>query len=370
MKINKANKEDDTLRNNILIIGNGFDIANGYKTSYTDFVSFIKNKEYINYNSISKYDKFIEIVQSNIFIKHFLTIEFDFWSNVEEEIKRIISATAYVYSDGSKNRESKSLPDSYRATVAVRLDEYTKKVLYEFGLVNNCYGNHVLSSEYYDSMSGIKWNKLNKLLIDQLIDFKKLLTIYLKEIVPLLRFNHNSEPSAKVKEQIKKIEPSYIITFNYTDYYKEYFPNTEANHVHGDLKNENIVLGFDDNELTGTEYVRFKKYFQRIQNKLKPINKNDECFNVEELVLSNACDEKVFLENIISIYGLSFDITDEDYIKELFNVPNTKKVVVYYYSDEDYDNKIINLIKIFDKQYIQESLYNGHLVFVETPFLA
>ena len=69
-----------------------------------------------------------------------------------------------------------------------------------------------------------------------------------------------------IKQQIKDIRPSYVISFNYTDTYKIYDINPkDVFHVHGSLDKSNMVLGFDDDNPEELDFIYFKKYFQRIQ---------------------------------------------------------------------------------------------------------
>ena len=69
----------------ILIIGNGFDLAHGLKTSYKDFLEYCKEKETDNSNSF---------YNTNIWLKHFITRQNKLgntWIDLETEIYRVIS---------------------------------------------------------------------------------------------------------------------------------------------------------------------------------------------------------------------------------------------------------------------------------------
>lgn len=245
------------------------------------------------------------------------------------------------------------------------LSTFDEIVLREFGLIVE-YGDMLfINNKYFDVNSGIiKWNILNKFLSNQLTELKESLIIYLKEFVPILHVD-NKPIKRRIEKKLKDIQPNHIITFNYTDYYKLYYDCKSINHVHGDLINRKIVLGYEDDFPNNIEYIYFKKYFQRIQNKLKPLNKSDEMFNVKDEFFSSYTDENSYLDNIIYFYGLSFDITDIDYIKEIFDAPNIKKIYIYYYDENDYDRKIINLIKIFGKDRILLDRYNSVLEFIK-----
>lgn len=357
---------DETLENRILVIGNGFDIANQYKTRYSDFISFIKNKGYELYKDNKEYAKFCNLITENHFIKHFIDNSFDYtiWSDVEIEIKKIIDAIKTVYNDEGDGYEYKTLPDSHRAASIKTSDPYVRKILKEFDLIEVFFGSFILPDKYFDYYNKINWIVLNGFLTKELDDFKDTLIIYLKEFVPLIYSTNCQSISKKSKEQLCDIKPRTIITFNYTDYYKNIFDSKKVIHVHGSLENNKIVLGFNDED-DDLHYVKFKKYFQRIQNKLEPIVRKSSIFNYEESFLSELTEEKIFCENIIYFYGVSFDKTDEDIIGEIYHSDNTKKIIVYYYDDLDYENKIVNLIQILGKDKVLEDRNSEKLEFIK-----
>ena len=90
------------MANTILILGNGFDIAMGRKTKYTDFVEFEKQlfsnpdeklQEFLQAKSIS-----IEKYKDNLYLK-FITENKDTlgdnWSNLEIMISQLADAIMY-----------------------------------------------------------------------------------------------------------------------------------------------------------------------------------------------------------------------------------------------------------------------------------
>ena len=73
----------------ILVIGNGFDLAHGLKTTYKDFLTSCRNNENQSCNE--------EFCKTNVWLKHFLTRnvnsneEFgETWIDLEEEIFKVI----------------------------------------------------------------------------------------------------------------------------------------------------------------------------------------------------------------------------------------------------------------------------------------
>ena len=71
----------------ILIIGNGFDLAHGLKTSYKDFLEFCKLQ--IESKNSEYYKKFA----TNLWLKHFITRQLNLgntWIDLESEIYDVI----------------------------------------------------------------------------------------------------------------------------------------------------------------------------------------------------------------------------------------------------------------------------------------
>ena len=65
----------------------------------------------------------------------------------------------------------------------------------------------------------------------------------------------------------------------------------------------------------------------------------------------------------IHFYGHSMDATDEDIICML--KPMAKQFVIYNYSQEDYEQKVINLISIFGKEESTKLIQTGFIKFIQ-----
>lgn len=151
----------------------------------------------------------------------------------------------------------------------------------------------------------------------------------------------------------------YIISFNYTDTYNRVcrkldrrlqIDEENIHYLHGRTGNSsrknNMVLGISDFDPENLDTVYFKKYFQRIQKHT-----------------GNKYRDWIIPKNEVVFMGHSMDITDGDIIKKL--IINTHKTTIYYYNQSDYEQKVINLIKIFGADSF-EGLYNdGKIIFIE-----
>lgn len=261
----------------------------------------------------------------------------------------VVQAIEEVFNDNSKH----FVVDQFdRFTEIVDIDGYQKQVLTEFNLIanSNPIGKQIVNKNYYSNHYRIDWNKLNRELDIQLNGLKKLLIVYLKEFMPYLGGGEY------IYNQLDRIRPNHIITFNYTDYYESYgYDYDDVYHVHGDLKNENIVLGYEDDNPKDLRYVKFKKYFQIIQNKISPLNKDIfSTINGKSIINCNC---------IVHAYGLSLDRTDREHIEVIYNY--ARKFIIYYLDQKDYEQKVINLIDILSKEETTKAINSKRIEFIK-----
>lgn len=345
------------MKNNVLVIGNGFDLAHGLKTSYNNFIDCVRKEitgGTFGSGLLPEPNEFKNIIKTNGFIQFFLDYEKEVpgWIDCERLIRYIISQME-IFIDNYKsyriNRRTlhRSQVPSEVMNVIEKFEIYEKKEIY---------GNDTtydLKDKFFSIKYGLIEGELLKYMKSQLDDLIRALWLYLS--VYMYTENNIEAHSIPIKQQIKSIEPSYIISFNYTDTYNIYDIQTEdVFHVHGSLKKINMVLGFDDADPNNLRFVYFKKYFQRIQ---KLTGYLDEAKMIRYV-------EGGFEElPIIHFYGHSMDNTDGDIIRELRT--KAEGFVIYKYSQEDYEQKVINLISVFGKEEATSMIQSGFIKFVQ-----
>lgn len=347
---------DEQTENRILVIGNGFDSANKLKTKYKDFIEFLKNFDSEKWEC-EKNDEIEELIKTNSFILHLINVEEDFenWMNLEEEIHEIVIAIQSVYNKIGNNVERKGIADNIVGSVITKLDKYTKTVLIEFKLFENIFGHFCLSSNYLDQYGRIMWEKLIEYLSTQFQGLKKTIALYLKYYVPIEHENSNDRISKEARKQIMDIEPNYVLTFNYTDTYNNYGFNN-VRHLHGSLEDNNIVLGFFDDENVDDEYSGFKKSIQITSSSIRRLSENDDELNVDNTFMGQRSDDGHFYSsNILYFFGFSFDECDKEYIRILLTQSNVSKIIIYYY-DEKAKNDITRRISSIMKNHGFERL--------------
>lgn len=334
----------------VLVIGNGFDIANGYKTKYSDFLYFVKTQFDKTNKPIECEETFISEAKNNNFIKHFLAYErqLETWVDVEKEMNRIVNAIKNIYNEDSRHFTiDKTNPNIVRI---IDYTEYERIVLTEFSFITNSNPNgfQIPNKRFYSKSYGINWDELNNELDNQLLGLKKLLTSYLRDYMPKLGGGRN------ILMQLDNINPNLIITFNYTDFYKTYYDTDDVYHVHGSIKDDNIILGYEDDNPKEVKYIKFKKYFQKIQNKIPNINLHDY-YSTDQI--------GQWFKFKSLFYGLSLDKTDSEEIIKIYN--NSSEISIYYLNQRDYENKMTNLIEIIGKDEVLKAYNSGKIKFVE-----
>ncbi len=353
---------------NILLVGNGFDLAHGLMTSYNDFLFLMKywdkfidrytivnsDEESITSDVFKKYlcndldnsniEKLGNIFKHNSWVKYYINCgaEIDGWIDFEKEMVPVISLF-----DKMLNKEN-ILTNSELYEVAQLFNNY-------FEIIN---GTVIIEEKYKYRISGILKKKIVNDLKKEFEDFIHAFEIYFMEFV-------NKKKDIKVLKQIKQIEAKYCISFNYT-LTEEIYGITKdyVHHIHGkisenDQEKNNMVLGVEDREDINIDLVYFKKYFQRI-NKASGVRYKKFIEN-DLVIVGDGFDSNNYN---LHIYGHSLDQTDEDILKNI--ISNADSVIIYYYDDEDYARKIINLIKLYGRRNVEENLEGGFWKFVLT----
>lgn len=384
---------------NILVIGNGFDLAHGLPTKYGDFLEFCKkaskiytygestscsdyeesdldgwqiNSEIkdtlknafdgrklnrinnrngthiVNYSTENALlDEFYRCIENNVWLNYFLncqTFVAENWIDFETEISRIIQSLDELIIVISKGGSYQNMSKEKQK---ILMDMRTSR----WNLQDN-----------YGSTKAVEQHAqfLNKEL-DRLI---RALEIYIVEFVDKILINKNSK-------DINRIKPDHVLSFNYSNTYEKLYGNgkeIEYDYIHGKanlnntIESNNMVLGIDeylsiDRRNKEISFIAFKKYYQRIY-KGTGCEYKDWMYTIKESAKS--IESKLsaeYLEQIpfkkytndarhnLYIFGHSLDVTDKDILRDLILNDNvfTK---IFYFSKTDLASKIANLVKV------------------------
>lgn len=366
---------------NVFLIGNGFDLHHMLPTKYYDFMCVVnylhtnmltypltvgnifskvaKESENIRncYNTYKdSYDqievpseKITEISNmlfENLWFKYFSkTLDIDLgWIDLKKEISTVLTCLeGLVKEDKDTVQLSKSIllvtfvlsnfrffieaDDDYELYKGDTL-EIRKEYLYEYPHNSKIYvANKTQIFEH---------------LHNQLSIFNKALNIYFEYFVEST-FDFIRKNDFITCHGIKMLDMAdNVVSFNYTSTIESLYYDKKYNHIHGTIKDSNIVLGvnpneFDDIGANNVSLIKFKKYYQREVLET----------NVEYIKWYNEVIVKGTEYRLITI-GHSLDITDIDVISDLFS--NAKEIYVIYHDEECRINYISNIVKMFGKK--------------------
>ncbi len=383
----------------ILLVGNGFDLAHNLPTKYEHFLFILKNwsefqqkiEQFKSGKEIEKNDKFYTyfvniksfndanleqldiIIKNNSWIKYFCQCEaeIDGWIDFEKEIYPVIDLFEFIfnceYSIGMPSQ-----PENRNAYIKKEL--FSNKgmriaVLWTRYIGKNQGGSFFVRAEFTSRQYGILKKKIIQSLRDEFDDFIKAFEIYLYEFV-------YKREGVNILPQINKIGFNKVISFNYTHTEELYsIQGRNVHHIHGmirtdlDTGNNNIVMGLNEQREQNIDFIYFVKYFQRIQ-KATGVGYKEfvEKYN------TSTWGERYCEEFELYIYGHSLDETDEDILKFVIGDVNEKgemifkpeNVTIFYKDSTDFEQKVINLIKLYGRSIVEENMEKGMIKFVHT----
>lgn len=366
----------------ILVIGNGFDLAHHLPTEYKQFLECFKDigptnclskgldkvrkgerfgghGSYISNNysvvvekaDIAQIRKMESILSNNVWAKYYAgcQAEIQGWIDFEKEMQPVFEVFKEVFFNSSTARMVSVDEEKAEAIIKINDSVLFKKA----GLLGKYFyshSNHVkVNPNYVGDRYGIFKEKLLDDLKNELDDFIEAFRIYLVEVVDRI-------PIAK-DPVIKSLEPDAIISFNYTKTEQKYdnLKSAKSIHIHGTIDNkDSMVMGVEEVEDDpDNDFIYFVKYFQRIRRKASTEYKTF----LEAIKPSIG----VVSKNEVIFYGHSLDRTDKDIIKPF--ISHASKAKIYYYNEVDYERKVINLIGLFDREYVEDNMRSGRIEF-------
>lgn len=311
---------------NILVIGNGFDLAHGLPTKYTDFLEFVKvirqvvktenrekltdvnwgnvniqiKEQIINYNmygnkSILGQEKICnELLNHNIWIDYFLQCHMyqrENWIDFENEISRVIQSVDNDMKENSSDENSviykftepflaEIFLDNHdlieqerdmQAYEEIRKMEEQEETKWNIGKKTEYLNRYKEEHPIENLKEEITYKQVIARLEDDLDKLIRALEIYLVEYVSRIGV-------PKKSECVERLNPNHVLSFNYSDTYERLFgkeKKIEYDYIHGkaDINNtiesNNMVLGIDEylepkRADKEISFIAFKKYYQRI----------------------------------------------------------------------------------------------------------
>jgi hypothetical protein len=248
--------------------------------------------------------------------------------------------------------------------------------------------------QYRTGFSNIKVDLIFQNLQSSLDDFISIFNQYLELIVSQLTPKNQLKISTD-----DRFSPDEIYSFNYTNTYKRLYRNRKTKFLHGSHgEDQNIVLGVSDLESESLKKIKvygFTKYQQKLfkdtdylfVDEYKKIIKfkTIEITELERKVMMPI--GPIYTQTIVKdldnkkksqrlnlnfyIWGHSLDISDKDYIIDLFSlnddIDRNVLVTVYYFDKNSKFSLLNNLLAILGKDKVEQWMKNKWLQFKENP---
>ena len=346
------------LNNNLLIIGNGFDLEHDLKTHYTDFFDTINNNVSSKNEIILNNNKYL-IKDNNLLlylIKEYKQnkLQGNNWIDIETELKKIISLIEEININNFIDNMSYYSGDEYTTIKKIQSKSsyYFKNCLFPFIIGNNYY--KYINEHYNISIKILEkdLNELTNMLRDYLLE---------QDISNLTKTKDISDIDYKI---------THVLSFNYTDTFRKIYSDIDddkIDFIHGSLNKNNLVLGINEtltedtaNKIVDTVY--FKKYFQRIYKKT----------DYKYVSWLDPTDYKNYADfDTVYIHGHSLDESDKEILEKIINSvlkKYTPTVKIFYYDEKHYRQEVTNLIKILGKDVFQKYYFQDRIIFIkQTP---
>ena len=388
---------------NLLIIGNGFDLAHGLPTQYKDFLKFVNeandyyNNFYPKYEDVTKKDKegkeffdyFIELNKNddfeyiaelcklsfdNFWFKYFNNISnrTNTWIDFETEISKVVKILESI----KKNRDHAIINNLTAFDVGSTTFRLLKTAEYPAqDIIKPSFplGKNTSDDDYSFNINLKDYYNLIDKFINDLNNLIRCLEIYLSKYI------NNLDKGLRIPEILAltgKID--YVLSFNYTNTFERFYgrPNVKYDYIHGKANIENtvetcqLVLGIDEyldeeEKNKNIDFIQYKKYFQRIYKrtgrKYKDWFKETDTHNRTNGFYTG------MKELNIHIIGHSLDITDKDILNELIMFDKQKdlrdvtvpvKVIIYDHNKKANASHIANLVRVITQDELIDSVYS------------
>lgn len=377
---------------NILLLGNGFDLAHGLPTKYTDFLEFIDvvlqivdrelDIDHINWKEINEKVKNLvthntrnipdnlftqkemwdDLASENFWFEYFTHCKMhskENWIDFESEIGKVIQAldTDMFDESGKKYQLSDDIGDLSNEFLRDMYSKYT-------------FTSQSVNVLIDDKNEYITFKEIRDKLHTDLIKLIRALELYLDWYVKEMEISILSE-------DIKGLSIDKVLSFNYTDTYEKLYgeeQSIEYDYIHGKadasraIESNNMVLGIDeylldDRKNKDVEFIAFKKFYQRIhketgskykewvdeiEEEWENVNTSAENFAIASGQLRR--DPSYFCDfHNLYIFGHSLDATDGDVLRDLILNDNVY-TTIYYYNKEVYGQQIANLVKVIGQE--------------------
>lgn len=319
MRSKQQEKQLRTSHNKLVIIGNGFDLAHGLKTSYKNFLDWYLCKAFQEFRERGHFtDKFIEIkCKYNGTISDFNGIPETF-----EEVLKFVRSNDYQALT-FKSKFFNDLLNSFRENNWIDIEiEYFRKL--------KSYFNNNTFTEKKIAVSDLNGN-LN-FLIEKLTEYIAVVNQIISN-APKLKFTIFNKVLSKSGNSSMESSDIKFLNFNYTDtlYTKRYATQGDIIHIHGrvnDVDENPIIFGYGDE--SDPAYQNIEDSGENIY--LEHIKSFGYFSTSNYQNLLNYLDSDVYTVYVI---GHSCGLSDRILLNEIFEHKNCERIEIFYHVRKD-----------------------------------
>lgn len=336
--------------NTLFIIGNGFDLAHGLKTSYKDFID-----DYLKqiFEVVGKKYRYKDDL---ITIKFNKTIKADYL-NKELSLK----ATGFEKLEFVQNNLNEFQIEYHFQLLEKTIKNYQNcrwvDIEYEYyKLLTKCLGT-------YEEKVHQQIKELNKLFES----FKNLFFNYIEKLELKKEFFETNDSMKRIFwEQTKNINNNdsiCILNFNYTSLATKYFNEFEDKfkyikyiQIHGscaDKLNNPLIFGYGDEmdkRLGDLEDINAPEAFKNIKSINYSKNKNYHTLLTFKLEIRNLAKSMDQRYNVV-VLGHSCGLSDRTLLNEIFESELCSSIILYHYKKDknntDFEEKYSEVFRQF-----------------------
>lgn len=320
----------DTRRNKLVIIGNGFDLRYGLKSSYADFFNSRKIKKlkedfYFKWEYVQDYWKITDIyvydmsnrkAKENLFLSYLFCEQVEEnsnWSDIEQKIKDYLEVfLGNLIPPGKK--------DVYKQFIYENKD----KLNFENEIQIDITANRTYPINRRDS----NYKEYLDLLFNELNEFEELFRSYLSDELERLSitqekiwdFNNFFILDSTRSYLYREIN---FLSFNYTNIFSKFINNSLSNseiklhNIHGSLENKDIIFGVDQGiKLNNIQDYELPSILSRFSKTARLLNNSSDVYHQENILPSDEMGLK------IQIFGHSLAPADYSYFQTIFDYYN------------------------------------------------
>jgi hypothetical protein len=328
--------------NKLVLIGNGFDLAHGLKTKYTDFLLWYINKAFEAFKSNHNYDDGL--------MKMFRPMNFSreepAFSTVKEFLERMTYLSKnYGFTYGFHHPFFTSLIKKNHKNNWVDIEahyyaELTR--LYKITESPNYSGDLSHLENTVDQLNAC-FDLIKAQLIEHLTEIdkgtKQINTEINKHISSLIR--STKQQNEQNRNTIVSYKTIHFLNFNYTSTIEEYIDKDDTkdfckiNYIHGKLgdKNNPIIFGYGD---------EMDMHYEKIER----LNSNKFLKNMKSFGYFRTSNYQDFSSLMdygnqafeVHIMGHSCGLSDRILLNSIFEHPNCKSIKIYYHQRNETEN--------------------------------